>query len=329
MDPLHARYPFLEAARTAVTEEAPPIEELVVGTSRSAALERAIDRIERALDGTTVGSVHSDPEVEVLSYPLARVVVSLVDDDRVTERYATAEARTARERLASDFTAETPSPSILSKQAALSEFEVEYDPDTGMAVADYLRLAADLSEESFRLVNRALRNGRVPISERELLRLLEAAVYHRVRSKLPLTVPEELAGRLDGAVDRIEDRLGRQTLPESFDRIDPSVFPPCMEALVDRVEAGEDLPPHSRFALASFLTSIGLTSEDLHAVVEEPVPDALTAMAEAVAGTEGPTQFPPGSCETMVAFGDCVNQDELCQQIEHPLEYYDRRLEAD
>jgi DNA primase large subunit len=30
----------------------------------------------------------------------------------------------------------------------------------------------------------------------------------------------------------------------------------------------------------------------------------------------------------MVAYGDCVDQDALCDRIGHPLEYYERRLDG-
>lgn len=333
MDALLARYPFLEAARDAVRDEAPPIDELLQTGSRSAALDRAIERIEHALTGETVGEVHTDHEVEVLSYPLARIVVSLLDDNRVTRRFAAAEARTAAIRFRNDLEAEHPPANAIDRQRLLDEFHlrvIEIDRDLTVDILRYLELITQLDDQRWRLVNRVVDHGRVTIVEDELYILLEAAVQQRVQEGFPLEVPGRLADALQDATEAIEERLGRTQLPTEFDRIDPSLFPPCMEALLERVERGESLSSRSRFALASFLTSIGLAPADLDAVIEADIPEDLHTMAEAAVGEEGPTQFPPGSCETMVAYGDCINPDELCDRIDNPLAYYEAALaEAD
>ncbi|MFW5964815.1 MAG: DNA primase regulatory subunit PriL, partial [Natronomonas sp.] len=44
-------------------------------------------------------------------------------------------------------------------------------------------------------------------------------------------------------------------------------------------------------------------------------------------GGEGSVAAPP-SCAVMDDYGDCVDKDELCESIEHPLSYYEQRLEA-
>lgn len=330
MDPTLARYPFLYAAREAVTESGSSLEAILGEEGRSAAVDRALDRIEHALSGDTIGDPRRDDEVELLSYPLARIIVSLVDDRRVTNRYVQAEGRTAAERFQSDIGRDQTESDRLDHTMIFEEFDLEARPaDDGfnLAVVDYLSLSGELSDERWHLVNRGLDEGWVPISESEFPRLLEAAVRQRVGRDLPLTVPDEIANRLAEAVAEIKTAVGAVRLPETFDVVDPAAFPPCMDALIERAEAGEDLSPSSRYALTSFLTSLGLTAEELNRVIEEPVDEQLIEMAKAVSGDEGPTQFPPGSCETMVAYGDCVNKDDLCATIDHPLEYYEERLE--
>jgi DNA primase large subunit len=42
----------------------------------------------------------------------------------------------------------------------------------------------------------------------------------------------------------------------------------------------------------------------------------------------GTAEYPPPSCATMQAYGDCVNMDALCESITHPLEYYEERLDG-
>lgn len=330
MDPVVARYPFIEAARAAVAAEAPSLETLLGAGDRSAVLDRALERIDLSITGRSTGTPHRDFEVEVLSYPLARIIVSLVDDPRVTDRYVRAEANTAINRLESDIEAESPVSDGMDLSMALEEFDVPIEDHDGVVqveVTPYLRLATDIEDDAWRLVNRPLRAGLVTLDEDEVMDLLEAAIRRRVGDSLPLTVPDDIAELLEPAVDRVETSLGRRELPTEFDGIDPTRFPPCIRALIARVEAGEPLAPHSHYAIAAFLTSIGLGADDLAAVIDGDIPPALKQMAERIAGEDGPTQFPPGSCETMVALGDCIDPDILCAEIEHPLEYYRERLQ--
>jgi DNA primase large subunit len=41
---------------------------------------------------------------------------------------------------------------------------------------------------------------------------------------------------------------------------------------------------------------------------------------------ESGSQYAPPSCETMRAYGDCVNRDARCETISHPMAYYGRAL---
>lgn len=330
MDPTLARYPFLDAAKEAVTDSGSSLERILGEEGRSAAVDRAIERIERALSSDTVGEPRRDDEVELLSYPLARIIVSLVDDRRVTNRYVQAEGRTAAQRFEEDRQRTQDNNLAIDQQWIFDEFDLEVREGAdgfALAVVDYLSLVEELSDDRWRLVNRPLDEGWVSLSESEFPRLFEAGVRTRISRDLPLAVPEEIAERLKGPVEEIQSAVGAIRLPEEFSIIDPAAFPPCMVALIEQTEAGETLSPSSRYALASFLTSLDLAPEELNRVIEEPIAEELTQMANAVGGDEGPTQFPPGSCETMVAYGDCVNKDELCARIEHPLEYYEKRLE--
>ncbi|MFC7172512.1 hypothetical protein ACFQL0_02270 [Haloplanus litoreus] len=147
-DPLYARYPFLRAARAAVQEAdiSPP--RLV--TEGDPAVDRARERVERALMSGTVASETperwSDRD-ELLSYPIARILVSLVDVRAAVEKYADAEAATAFERLRADLdTEEGTLRSVSTPRADLSTFLDEFD--LGPAVR---RVARDHGPDGFRV----------------------------------------------------------------------------------------------------------------------------------------------------------------------------------
>ncbi|MFB6122117.1 MAG: DNA primase [Haloferacaceae archaeon] len=347
-DPRHARYPFFAAAREAVQAAAIDPPQLV--TEGHPAVERGAERVERALLSGTVAS--ETPErwrtrEELLSYPIARILVSLVDSPAAVEKYAAAEAATAVERFREDFDRDddglksVSSPSV-DLEAALREFDLaaavtrEATDRAGeewfrVDVDAYLRLASPDWGDRWRLVNRELAAGRVRVERDDLYRLLEAAVDRRVAEGLPFDVHasasgEALADALAEEVATLRDLLSERDAPPArdVDVVAPAQFPPCIRALVERAREG-DLPTHSAFSLTAFLTAVGMDADGIAAFCDL---DAETVEYRVAVLEDGDdVQYPPPSCETMDAYGDCVNQDERCGTISHPLAYYATALD--
>lgn len=339
MEALHARYPFLAAARRAV-EEADVDLAAVVARDTDPIVERAVDRVRSTIESGTVGAGHPRARVELLSYPVARVLVSLVDDPALIARYASAEAETAYERFRADREAGDDLRSVdrerLTLTDLLHEFDLESDvrlvedePDR-IAVGPYLRLSGDLEDDRWRLVTRELADGFVRITREELDLLLREAVRERVADGLPLSVPDRIATDMAEAVSAIRERLETVDLARDFDAVEPALFPPCVDALLERAMGEEPLPSHSRYALVSFLAAIGMETDAIveHAAGAGLSEDMVRRQVDHVRGGAGPTAYAPPSCVTMDAYGDCVNQDALCDRIAHPLEYYEERLDG-
>lgn len=335
MDALYARFPFLEAARAAV--DSADVDLASVATDPDGpVVTRAMDRIESAIDEATVGEQHRSTRVELLSYPVARVLVSLVDDPGLTRRYARAEAATAMARFAAD--REMPDyqsvrPERLDLDALLAEFDlagtVEETPaGFRVAVGTYLGLAAGLDEDRWRLVNRPVAGGRVPVDRDEVDSLLREAIRGRVERELPLSVPDPIAEALLDRVEEVRSWLAEYELTRDFEAVEPALFPPCMRALLDRAASEAPLAAHSRFNLASFLACVGMDPESIAERLGEAgtttggLPYGIDRLHDGSGGV-----YPPPSCATMDAYGDCVNKDALCERIPNPLEYYDRRLD--
>jgi DNA primase large subunit len=332
MKRFHARYPFLDAAREAVDEAAVDLADLVARDD-PAPVARAVGRVEAALSGDTTGDPHRRPRVELLSYPVARVLVSLVDDPVLTRKYARAEAVTAHRRFTEDFDGDelrSASGERMTLDRLLREFDLsaavtEVDDGFRVDVGTYLSLSGDLPGGRWRLANRALADGGVPVDREELHLLLRQAVERRVSSGLPLRVPEAIAAALETAVEDVEDLLADLELAGDIDTVVPDLFPPCMTNLLERVRDGQDLPEHSRFVLTSFLTAIGMDETE---IAEFCGGETNSYRTDRIATADGGTEYPPPSCETMVAYGDCVNTDELCETIPHPMKYYEKRLDS-
>ena len=337
MEPLHARYPFLPSAREAVQASDADLAEVI--EREGPVVERARERIERAVESRSVGDPHRSDRVELLSYPVARVLVSLVDETALTRRYASAEAETAIERLHADGDDSTALQSVATERLSLRQFLVGLglaeavtatDGGYSVAVATYLRLADDLREDRWRLVNRVLADGHVAVSEVELDDLLREAVRERVSADLPLSVPEAIEAVLADQVVAVRSLLSDYSVDRSIDAVEPDLFPPCVQALTERVGEGGPLPDHSRFAYVSFLAAIGMDDEEIadrlagHPDVDD---EAERYRIDHLTEREGAAYLAP-SCVTMQAYGDCVNRDSLCDRIAHPLEYYERRLDG-
>jgi DNA primase large subunit len=336
IDPLHARYPFLEAAREAV--EAADADLVTVVADGGAAVDRALARVEGALDDGRVGDPNRRPRVEVLSYPVARVLVSLVDEHVLTRKYARAEAATAHERFKADLGGSRPAATAsLTLDTLLAEFDLAdavravpegdgYHVDVGA----YLRYAADQRGDEWRLVNRDLQDGRVPVSEAALLALLRGAVADRVGAGLPFDVPDAVATHLEAEADRVRELLTDLDLTREIDTVVPDLFPPCMRHLLDQVQKGEHLEHHSRFAIAAFLTSIGLETDEIVELFQVNPgfgEETTRYQVDHIRGATSPTEYSPPSCATMQSYGDCVNMDDRCETIAHPMAYYENALD--
>ena len=360
MQRLHARYPFLEAAREAVADAS--VDLATVVAEEPAVVERARDRVVTALEEGTTGSPARTARTELLSYPVARVLVSLVDERVLVRKYARAEAHDAHERfrteLERDASLRSTGGDALRLDGLLAEFDLtgavskrrpttragagqrgagasgrRAVPEEGayaVEVTTYIRLAADLWGDEWRLVNRALADGAVPVTEDELSVLLREAVRQRVEAGLPLTVPEEVARHLERHVAEIREVLAELELTREIDTVVPELFPPCMTALLDGIQRGEHLEHHSRFAITAFLTSIGMSTDDIVELymVNSSFGEEMTRyQTDHIRGDTSPTQYSPPSCATMQSYGDCVNMDDLCERISHPMAYYERRLD--
>ena len=339
MRPVHARYPFLAAAREAV--DAADVDLVEVVASNDDVVERATERVEWAITDGTVGESHARPRVELLSYPVARVLVSLVDETICTRKYARAEAATAQERFTEEFSASSATAlkstdnDGLELQDLLAEFDLasavrETEGGYRMAVGTYIDLAADQWGDEWRLVNRILDDGEVVLTRGDLLVLCKQAVRHRIEDGLPLTVPDAIAEKLEDEVAGIREVLADLDLTRDIDTVVPELFPPCMTALLDKVQKGEHLEHHSRFAIAAFLAGIGLTTDEIVELFEVNPgfgEDATRYQVDHIRGATSPTEYSTPSCATMQSYGDCVNKDDRCERISHPMAYYEGAID--
>lgn len=349
--PRDARYPFLAAARETVTETGVDLGTLVADDEP--AVKRGRERVERALLAGRVDTETPDEwrlEDELLSYPIARILVSLLDSPAAVEKYAAAEAKTAIERLTSDIDAagselrSTPDAS-LDRATLIAELGLDSaitpEADTPqpaaapewfrVAVGTYLGLATGLGDD-WRLVNRELSDGAVRVDREELFRLLRAAIRRRVAEGLPfegLDEEEGIAAELEAELTELRRLLSERSRVGEIDFVARELFPPCIENLLQKAEDGIELEAIEQFTLMAFLTGIGMDADEIVAFCEDASldPEGIRYQIEYLKADRG-TQYPPPSCETLSAYGICHNEDDHWKVAGHPLAYYQHRLEA-
>jgi len=322
-------YPFSREAAARVEETGYSLEGLLEEPNPQPRLARLVKRraTERVL-GAVRGEISDErahPLAELLSYPLARVMVSCLNDDLLTRRYALAEAKLASRKMGTESL----------QDLILLARDLDVFPQTDQAglrvhFSDYLKGAARLHSPGWKLVNRSLEAGWVALTGSELARLLEERAKDRVGRGLPLPVPPAICQRLRPDLDRIEEVLSAKRAEEKVDlgEVTEDAFPPCIRGFLAQVAKGANLAHTARFALTTFLLAVGMTVDEVVGVFNTS-PDfdeeKTRYQVEHIAGRGG-TAYKPPSCATMATYGNCPGEDRLCRWINHPLSYYERKV---
>ncbi len=263
-------------------------------------------------------------EKELLSYPVARILVSCINDNYLIKRYALAEAKSAHDKL------KGLSGDELKELAEDFNIESRLDERVIVHFTDYIRYANAIHEHRWKLVNRNMEHGNVALTKEDFSRILEEAIRKRIESNLPVNVPAELCVKLQSHLEEIRDSLKSRKSEfsiEEFREIMPDCFPPCMVHALSNARAGVNLPHSMRFALTSFLLNIGMNAEgiiELFKVSPDFDEERTRYQVMHIHGSTG-TAYTSPSCATMTTYGNCFGKEALCERISHPLTYYRRK----
>jgi len=219
-----AAHPYLPAAREAVADLDVRIDKLVE-RDHAAPVDRARDRVLATIDAGGIGEPAHDARTELLAYPLTRVLVSLVDDRALTERYVRAEATAAREQLEASDDSDLASTSgaglddILPALGLADAVDRPAGSPPRVALGAYLDLvtARDTSiDAEWSLAARPLSDGWVHLDAAdELYPLVERAIERQIADGLPVDVPMPVADALAAEVATIRERLTPPDPPEA------------------------------------------------------------------------------------------------------------------
>ncbi len=317
-----AKYPFLKEAGDYVKGLSLSIEDLRQDDYQPA-LKRAKDRVIEAIQKNFISIEILEPNLEILSFPLALMLVKAIGIDYFMHRYSLAESLRAERLL------EKEKKSIISnifKSAFnVNLISIEHDVfDFKMGMIDYLLRATHFHKPEWKLINRIVEKGFVYVKTHELVRLMREEirriVYERMKSLSLPKIPEN--------VKEIVDEISKALPPvpsKELQEVTPGMFPPCVMHVLDLLQKGQNVPHYGRFLLTSYFLGIGKSVDEVINIYPK-APDFSERLTryqvEHIAGMRGGRRrYKVPSCRTLITHGLCFKDEILCGRIKNPLQF--------
>ncbi len=328
-----AKYPFLRETTQYVKKLDFRIED-ITSPELAQVLERAEERLQEAILYNFVTRRPRNPDIEILSFPVATMLTITTENSFIKKRYALAEANAAYEDLR-----EEPKDRILKIaqnfgwQIAANNSTPALPYDYALGFMDYLRNTTHLRDKNWKLVNRPLSKGNVYLGKDEIARLLKEEVQKQIDKRLEVEELPKFPAKITQIAEKMKtlavEEIGKPEM-EGFPKIvQQEAFPPCIQSLYQAFTSGRHLSHIGRFALTTFLINIGMPTQtliDLFRNFSDFNERMTRYQVEHLAGEKGShTRYTPPKCETLQTHGVCINPDDLCRRIYHPLNYYRRK----
>ncbi|MEN3006945.1 MAG: DNA primase large subunit PriL [Candidatus Methanosuratincola petrocarbonis] len=331
-----AKYPFLKQSAAYVERMQLDLGDLAA-EEYSGILRKALTRIKDSIDRNIRPVDLSDPESEIISYPLSLALVYGSKSNWLINRFATIEAKRVEEELRSE-----PGDKIL--EIAKSGFSWDIEPANlkleweelsfSIPLQPYLEAASGFNDPHWKLINRYVKGGRVFLNTGSLARLISEGFKVKIirraseRELHNFRIPDALAPYLDEILGYAQENMQfDEELPKG---LVSDARPPCIVAIMEDVKAGKSLSHMARFALTTFMVNVGESVDEvlkLFGNVADFDEGKARYQIEHIAGLIGSrTKYKPPKCDVLRSFGLCVGMDEFCRDAKHPLNYYRRKL---
>jgi DNA primase large subunit len=328
-----AKYPFLKETAEYIKPLDLQIDDLT-SMGMGQILKRAEERVNEAIVNRSVSRNIKKIDLEILSFPVAILLVIATENSFIKKRYALAEAKQSSSDLVNE-----PKEKVL-KIAHDFDWKIKLTPKENcdspleftINFTDYLRNAAHLHDKKWKLTNSILSNGNIYLNKKDVVRLLEEEIRRRIEKRLEAKLPKyppELTVIAERVKKLAAEKIG-QTETEEFPKVVvQAAFPPCINALYEVASSSHHLSHIERFTLTSFLVNIGMSPESVNELFKtfSDYNERLTRyQIEHIAGERGSgTRYTPPQCSVLQTHGVCKNRDDLCRRIYHPLAYYKRK----
>ncbi len=343
-----AKYPFLPDAVDIVRNL--DLDELLSSSLYEDARTYGVEKVLSCFD-ENIHPFVMDEEIKVIGFYVSKLFLIALNDPIVTRRFANVVRDDIEKYLSWDTTEniylvanafkikyrEVPEDIRKMNEDYPKPWVVgsKYEVFTLVHFLDFIKYASKLSGESFKLIYQPLREGWVPISRDEFIKILrEAFVSNFIKDVEAQNKNKELLKKyFHKDIERIrelKDAFISKYSTQEFGNVVEVAFPPCLKSIIVKLKNGVNLPHQARFFLVTFLHKIGVKNEDIMKVFAT-APDFNEAMTkyqvEHITGGISKKEYEVPKCSTLQAYGLCVKDiadDPLCKKewMSHPLLYY-------
>ncbi|MBC7120444.1 MAG: DNA primase large subunit PriL [Candidatus Methanosuratus sp.] len=331
-----AKYPFLKESATFVESLQLDLSDLAT-EEYSCVLMKALARIRNGIDRTAKPVDLSDPETEILAYPLSLAFVYGSKSNWLLNRFATVEAKRVEEELRREPEGKLVEIAELGFAWDIQQENLKLEWEElsfSMPVHAYLEAATGFNDTHWKLINRYVKGGRVFLNSGSLSRLISEGFKMKIirrgaeRELADFRLPEALRRHLDEIMKYAQRNAQYdEKLPQG---LVSDARPPCIVAIMEDVKAGKSLSHMARFALTTFMVNVGEGVDEvlkLFGNVADFDEGKARYQIEHIAGMIGSkTKYKPPKCDVLRSFGLCVGMNESCRNAKHPLNYYRREL---
>lgn len=283
------KYPFLKAAREHVG---------------SVTTSDVTDRIREHAENRILAAMGAEPDLpvdtrtEIMSYYVARIMLSIVNNHLLYYKWAGHEV--SRFRINAD---EIP--------ALCEHFGIERP----IHFIDYIKFTEKISTIRVRLPSQTVVRGYVQLTDRNLIWLLKELVRLEYIKGLPA---EDVKGRYD--VSRIEKEAEKRRITDDYGQLVPDAFPPCVREFIRSIRAGRRVSHQARVFLVAFLSKIGMKKDDIiNIFLTSPNadPEITGYQVDSILG-----RYDVTACLKLRSGGDCPKPDGCIPNAKHPLGVY-------
>ena len=273
-------------------------------------------------------------EMEIFSFPIAVMLVIGTEDSFIKSRYALAEAKRASALLRYEEKHKLLEIANTFDWNARLVDDFALQPYTfAVSFLVFLKNATGFHHTNWKLVNHLMIDGEVYLTEREVSRLLEEEVRKHIETRLNTKIkslPPAIMSRVNKLRQMAAERLEKIHLEEMPERAVLDAFPSCIKRVYDQVSSGKPVSHLGRFALTSFMLTVGMSAEDVFKFFRS-VSDFNERMTryqiEHIAGTKGSrTKYTPPNCATLRTHGVCVSPESECDGAVNPLVCYKKKI---
>jgi DNA primase large subunit len=246
-----AKYPFTKEARNFVKQTGLKLAD-IDKIEDEILLERVKERVSQGIKGkieSPIGTAReSVMQREILSYPLAKILVSLIKKRNLLERYAKAEAELALRFMRRE------EGEVVKGLAEEMKLEINGEK---LPVFTYLNYLPKGKE--WKLTKVGVEDGWVKLDEEGIRRVLSEKLRQNILNDLPVPVEQAPKIFIFFADELSSSKEFKFKLRKDIDLgpVDIEAFPPCIRNIYTAAKSGHLLPHDARFVLGTFLSNIG------------------------------------------------------------------------